>query len=216
MKKLHFCILFFAPIAALAQVNLSKGTIFVGGVLSSNIQNTMEQSNTNSGNIYFQPNAGYFLNSSVAVGMGLGYIGSWDKSTSNSQFATAEKNNSSLFSISPQVRYYIPISSTVFFVPKGQVSVGFGNSDNSSFDQQTGVLTETKASITNASVGITPAFIFFPSAHWGIEAALGVLSFSHSKVKPKDSTETPTTTNIFAFNAGQISLGISYYFYKKK
>jgi hypothetical protein len=216
MKKLNFCILVFAPIAALAQVPLSKGTIFVGGTLSTSFQNTNSQTPTVTNSISVQPNAGYFLSSKLAVGFGIGYDGNWSTYSPSYSGGIAQKTTSNLLSFVPAVRYYIPISPSVFFVPKGQISVGFGNSTGSTFDQLTGVLSETQASVLNASVGVTPTFIFFLSSNWGIEAAFGALTFSHNKSTEKNSSSGPTTTNTFVFNAGQISLGLSYYFYKKK
>jgi len=207
MKALIAFGLFVSPLLALAQ--FERGQTFLGGSLSGSLATTTYNYNPPSKDVVNQlsvsPSFGYFLNSKIALGAGIGYSTSWqDYESQNSQPQTSSSHN---FSISLFARDYIPVTSSFYIALQGQISFSRGTT-NPTFIQQTGqVVTYPQY---NLGATISPIFIFFPSPGWGIEAGVGSIGYNFQRTLPN-----VTSTSTFSLNSGTFAFGLAYYFHRK-
>ena len=186
MKYLFFFI-FLSPLTILAQFN--KGDMFIGGSVRLDAQKAGDNKSSLFG---LQPQAGFFLNSHLALGGALGYTHNHQENLFSGSTTT---DNNNTYSAGFLVRNYYQLADKFFFALQG--NFGYYHS----------VFKSSSASFKNKSdyfnVGVSPMFIFFPSQRWGLEASLGYLNFFHAK--------GATSFNV---NYGSVSLGVSYYLRK--
>jgi hypothetical protein len=216
MKKIIVSLLAIAPVFAFAQ--FSKGTVFLGGSLSSVIQNAdnkqtgfpnpSSQSNTV---FAISPSIGFFVSEKMAIGSSITYSTSVQKytypaNTFSSYTSQAEQNS---VGINPYIRYYLPISSSIYFGLQGGVSFSRGNQKSTQFNGTSQPPT-TEIPLYTLGASVRPIFIFFPSPKWGIEASIGSLGYTYMRDLPDAGS-----SNSFGLSAGSFSFGIAYYFIKK-
>jgi hypothetical protein len=144
----------------------------------------------------------------VAFGAAVSYATSLQKNEYAQVPNSTYKSVTNSFGIGPYIRYYIPISGSIYFGLQG----GLGFSRNTVTVTQYIGAVETTTDVPTYQLGISarPIFIFFPSRKWGIETSIGSLGYSYTKTLPDGGTG-----NSFGLTAGSLSLGIAYYFLKK-
>jgi len=223
MKKIIVFTIVLIPTFVFAQ--FSKGQVYLGGNLSaalfnsdtpatSNISSSSNKNNT----LNLLPLVGVFLNQKVAIGGGVGYTTGYTENNYTNSYYDANNNLitvpafqkgwSNGIYISSFSRYYIPISSSVYFAAHGQINFTRANRKNV---QNTGTQEITQEQ-PSYSIGLTlrPVFIFFPSTKWGIEASVGSLGYNYQRYLPDASSN-----NSISLSIGTFSFGLAYYFAKK-
>ncbi|MBN2613081.1 MAG: outer membrane beta-barrel protein [Bacteroidales bacterium] len=98
-------------------------------------------------NLNLQPKIGYFVNDNLVLGLDLSLL--YSKSSSDLVIAEVE-STSTVFSIGPFVRYYIPMGN---IAPYAEAFSGFG-SFTSKYDPTVGSTKEEKANIVSLGGGL--------------------------------------------------------------
>ncbi len=198
---------FLIVFPCLAWAQFERGQAFLGGSISVSAattnSNQYNYKETNS-QLSIAPSFGYFLNSKIAVGGGIGYSTSVQKS--GNLGIPNQKYSSHNFSISPFVRYFFPVSNSFYIALQGQLNFSRGTATN--FVQPNGTLTTSP--LYNLGATISPIFIFFPSPKWGIEASIGSLGYTYTRYLPNVSS-----TGTFSLSSGTFAFGVAYYFKRK-
>ncbi len=200
MKKIFLLLL--VPICSWAQ--FGAGNKFIGGTMSLSNQN-----NSNSGysrpnltqSFSFNPSFGFLVKENLAIGIRLGY----SKSSNDYNGSSVQSDN---FGGGFFVRRYFSLSEKFVFAIDGGINYSKYNL-KTPIAQPNGVIYYLSSEYNSIGMTVTPTFIYFPSTHWGIEAALGSLSYYHN-----DYTSSNYTSNVFNLNYGSFSLGFAYYFRK--
>lgn len=219
MKKILTLSLFVLPFFSIAQFN--KGQVYVGGTLSASLQNTDASTGytgsglTKSNTINASPAVGFFLSPKVAVGGTIGYghsfqeydFQSFDVNTGTT-VTSFQKNKNNGVSIGAIARYFVPLSTSVYFALHEQLS--FTRSTSETVQGTSAQETTTQSPSYTLGLSVRPVLIFFPSPHWGIEAGVGSVGYSYIRVLPDQAS-----TNTFTLSAGSFSFGLAYYFIKK-
>lgn len=147
----------------------TKGKWIVGPEFSfSSIKNENSNLIHKQSSLWFQPELGYFVADNLSVGFGLGL------GTNKTVLDGVEYDKSTNFTVTPTLRYYLPISTKFQFLGRLMVPVGNGKITLSS-----GNVVDEKVSILN--VRLSPAFVFFPSNKISIEMTLGSLFYKSEK-----------------------------------
>lgn len=212
MKKNITLFIVVLPYFAFAQ--FSKGQVYLGGSLGVSLYNydvpavspTSPGSNNKINSFSLLPVVGIFLNEKVAVGGGVGYTSSkYEYDVTNFSSISSSKG----ITVSSFTRYYIPISSSVYFTGHGEVSFTRANQKDIQNSGTQGTTTQEHPSYT-IGVALKPVFIFFPTNKWSIEASVGSLGYSYQRNLPNVSS-----TSSAYLNFGSFSFGLAYYFSKK-
>lgn len=219
MKKIVALSIAMLPGFAFAQFN--KGQVYVGGTLSTSLQNSNTTQPSPAANlsknnsISAAPAVGVFLNPKIAIGGTIGYsysLTEFDFQSFNQNTGTTvnsyQKYKTIGFSVGAFTRYYLPISNTVYFALHEQITFTRSNSETI----QGNATQETTNQTPTYSIGVSvkPVLIFFPSPKWGIEAGVGSIGYSYTRTLPNVSSG-----NSFSLNAGSFSFGLAYFFARK-
>jgi len=211
MKKL-----FLAGVLALATLGLNaqglKGTWFAGGQLSfgsSKVQGfelaegTAGEQKITSTTVL--PILGTFISPSVAIGAGIGYMGTTKK------FEGEQYSKSNTFVIKPLARKYWNISGGLFFFGQAALPIMFGSSE---LTKDVG-----KANSTDVYLELSPGFDYVINKWLTIETSFTVFNAGYSRVKPKGGDASSS----FEFNAnpfnsvgdrtvGELQVGVKFLF----
>lgn len=200
MKKIFF--LLCLPVCSWAQ--FSAGNKFIGGSVSINNQNGNVTSPYVSlaQNFGISPSMGFLVKDNLAVGFRLGYTKSYTDYNYGNISGYPKSNDYEAFSGGLFLRRYITISEKFLFAIDGSVNYIRGTTTNSYIGQTNSYITKQY----NLTAQVAPLFIYFPSDHWGIEASLGSLYFTHMY-----NFITDKNANMFNLNYGSFSLGFAYY-----
>lgn len=196
MKKLLFTVLVGAGLMSMAQAqSTDKGKWLVGGQVSYDFKNVKDVDG-NQQNYAIVPQVGYFLSKDVAVGLGVGYKGSFQENAAGLQ------NTSDEFVLAPFGRYYKGNDHLKFFAQLA-VPMAWGT-----------------AHVDDAKVGTTarygavlsPGIAYFPTSKVGIELSIKGLYFDSQTQEPQNGAKV--TNNQFGLSADSYkpTLGVSFYF----
>lgn len=219
MKKL--ILLLIVSISSLhhLQAQIQKGTILLEGDVSFNNtrvkhdpENDLVGAKTTQESKYFSvtKKAGYFLNESFLVGLGLGYTytsTSYDQSL-NEDITAMSRTTTNLYSITPYIKKFIKLNDKLFFTITGNSSVAFGDRyySNSAF---------RSSDLTTLNINITPSFTYFVSKHWALTTGLGQLFYSYTREKfasDNDNGQTSANRNFGAsLQLNTFYIGIQYF-----
>lgn len=199
-------------IPALAKAQFNKGDIFLGGTFSGSYSHSdhPEYGNTssykNSGkSISVYPSMGFFVNERFAVGPQLGLSHYTSESTSDTY---VQKNRTNAYSVGVLGRYFFPISSQFLFTLSGDLYYSRSKARNENAAVGGSENTRTTKSY-EVGLQINPTFLFFPSPHWGFEAGIGSVGYSHSQSLSDNSKQDNISVSY-----GSVYLGVAYYFRK--
>lgn len=197
MKKITVLslVMFLTFVCSYAQI--AKGSKVLGIDFNINIDNNENDNASDYSSFGLTPNFKYFITDRLALGLGLGFSSSKYENTNS-------KNVTSIFGVSPELRYYFPTSSNQFyFFGQFRVGLGFGNNKFT----QSGDTFESK--LTTASVFLSPGVVYFPTPKWGIEFVFRGIGFSNTNPEGDNNNSSNFTLGINSFSP---SLGLNYYF----
>lgn len=202
MKKFFGLFLLLLAYEAHGQPIL-KGSKFIGGTTRISFSGPYDSGNGSNKSTEFGigPTAGLFLSEHWAIGLGAG----WQKSTiefNGSPSGVNLSNISSGYTATCFGSWFVPVTEKFYF--KLQNSLDF-NRQTSKTESSISVSSTEKYSL---SLNARPAFVFFPSDHWGVELGFGALSYAHNQ-----NLSTGDSGNSFGFYlTSSIGLGLYYYF----
>ena len=223
MKKIVlFVALLLTTNFAFAQ--LSKGNILVTGAFSisgSSSENTVNNTTSDGPtvtSVSFVPNVSYFLTVRFALGLELGLSNNTTEDKDiNGNTTVTTKDVTGTFSISPFVRYYVPLGQNFYFYGQGGFGVTTGGIESTrtsvtTFGNNT-VTTETKSTsdISGFNVGLRPGITYFLNNRFALDASFGLLGIQNATVKEGDD-EFKTTEFNFNIIPNSLTFGLSYRF----
>ncbi|MBS1507979.1 MAG: outer membrane beta-barrel protein [Bacteroidetes bacterium] len=222
MKKYIALLMLIAPSLAIAQ--FTKGQVYLGGTLSTSINNSNyvvasgSSSPLKTTSFSFAPTAGYFVSPKLALGASLGYaVSSSDYDypysyITNNTFAytilSIKSVNKSL-QVGTFARYYVPLATNFYFTAQADLTFTRSAFDqtNPSFNGNTFDEVTRRTPSYSLGVSVRPAFVFFPSPRWSVEGGVGTLSFTRTRYLPN-----VYSANNFTLNVGTFTFGVAYYF----
>lgn len=165
------------------------------------------------------PVVGFNLNERIVVGAGLGY--SLDRAEDTfvmndglTFFAVDRTTTTSLFTVSPFMRYMHRVNETFLLYGQAKVGVGFGQREVKSESAVAGsAKADTDLSVFDVHVGPGVVFVFSP--RWAINADWGLIGYSTETEKADVSgTEQKSTESTvgFTLNPGAITFGLNWLF----
>ncbi len=199
MKKL-ILILLLLPTLTFGQ--FSKGTKMIGTDFSVSSYTTSVNNEppitTITGNFHF----GFFTSESFAVGPILNVLYNRNYNI-NPVTNTFDEISITGLSGGLFARKFFKISDKFFFSLEGRGLIGYAQRSN---DSRLNFAFQSDDRVTRFDISILPAFTFFPSERWGIDARLGQIYYGSNAANYfQDFKE-------FRFNLGRVSLGFNYYF----
>lgn len=199
MKKIFLLLLL--PVCSWAQ--FSKGNVFLGGSLGVNNQNGNTTSSVYSltQNFSINPTVGFMLADNLAIGVRLGYSDyAYYYQNTFQKSADQETLSGGLF-----VRRFFSISEKFLFALDGGVNYG-RSTTNYKYNSNPYGYGDSSQKSYSVTAQVVPTFLYLPSNHWGIEASIGSLYFTHSY-----NFINEINANTFNLNYGSFSLGFAYY-----
>ncbi|NIF04977.1 porin family protein [Chryseobacterium sp. Tr-659] len=204
----------------LSNAQIAKGTTYLSGSVG------YSQKETNNGNLKKEnfnvlPTVGYFVNTNLAVGLGIGYQTEKNTSTTTATLGNTTIVNESVtkapaFVVEPFVRKYWTLSEKLYIFGQLAVPMQFGKTEvESSSVATTGNSvvtnsTSTEAKYTQIGVTVKPGLDYFLNKNWTIEATIG--EFGYNNFKPKDGDATNNYN--FGLNLSSVTFGVKYVFAK--
>lgn len=211
MKKLFFILTLALVSFGLSAQDGLKGTWFAGGQLSFG---TTKDKNTDAKTTETMvlPIFGTFVSPSVAVGAGIGYIGSDAKQTiiNDMEYDKAKTN---MFVFKPLVRKYWDITGGLYFFGQAALPMQFGNTKLTA-ENATG-----KANVTDIAFELSPGFDYVVNSWLTIETSFTIFNMGYNNTKPKGGKAiTSFEVNANPFNSigdrtvGQLQVGVKFLF----
>lgn len=181
--------------ATAVQAQTEKGKWMVGGNASYDLEKVQDVDG-NKQSYAIQPTVGFFIQDNLALGLGLGYAGNFEKSSTGLETTSGE------FTLMPFARMYKGDGNFKFFSQLG-VPMAWGT------DKVDGDKINTTESY---GVAISPGVAYFPTERLGIEFSVKGLYYEYSSVKPEGGSKVGL--NQFGLNANSFSpsIGITFAF----
>ncbi|BFO68224.1 porin family protein [Chryseobacterium sp. S0630] len=204
----------------LSNAQIAKGTTYLSGSVG------YSQVETNNGNLKKEnfnvlPTVGYFVNTNLAIGLGVGYQTEKTTATTTTTIGNATTVSENVikqpaFVVAPFVRKYWTLSEKLYIFGQLAVPMQFGKTEteNSSVTTAGNTTisnsTSTEAKYTQIGVTVKPGLDYFLNKNWSIEATIG--EFGYSNYKPKDGDATNNYN--FGLNLSSVTFGVKYVFAK--
>lgn len=188
----------------LSNAQIAKGTTYLSGSVG------YSQVETNNGNLKTEnfnvlPTVGYFVNTNLAIGLGVGY--QTEKTTTTTTLSETVTKKPA-FVVAPFVRKYWTLSEKLYIFGQLAVPMQFGKTENEITIGNT--TTSTEAKYTQIGVTVKPGLDYFLNKNWSIEATIG--EFGYNNYKPKDGDATNNYN--FGLNLSSVTFGVKYVFAK--
>ncbi|KAA2223469.1 outer membrane beta-barrel protein [Chryseobacterium sediminis] len=204
----------------LSNAQIAKGTTYLSGSVGYS-QEESNNGNLKKENFNVLPTVGYFVNTNLAVGLGIGYQTEKNTTTTTATLGNTTVVNESIvktpaFVVAPFVRKYWTLSDKLYFFGQLAVPMQFGKTEtetNSVATSGNTVVTNstsTEAKYTKIGVTVKPGLDYFLNKNWSIEATIG--EFGYSNYKPKDGDATNNYN--FGLNLSSVTFGVKYVFAK--
>lgn len=218
MKNIFTCILILVALQAHAQQDglevIPKGTKFIGGNLSINLNNDVtkipdtDDSKTKMTSFGIGPMAGKYIRDNVAAGLVLSYNFQLGKNEYSD--GTENKSTYNAGAVSGFIRKNYKIVPNMFFFLEAEASLSYGTAKNISVSD-----TETKLNRYSAGLGGAPGLQFFVGKKFSFETTLGSIGYQFSHTKYDDS-DVYTNSHDLGLNGGlgSISFSVSYYIFQ--
>jgi len=212
----------------LSNAQIAKGTVYLSGQanFSQVSDNNTDEKTTE---VAIVPTVGYFVNTNLAVGLGVGYKhdkASFETTTTplpNITLTQEGKNIDNSIIVEPFVRKYWTIGEKLYIF--GQLSVpmefGSGKVEGSSTVVDNNVtpatttttsLSEDKAKFNSFGVTVKPGLDYFLNKNWTIEATIGEFGYNTRKYDI-DGAKSVDNFN-FGLNLSSVTIGVKYVFAK--
>ncbi|WP_347220046.1 outer membrane beta-barrel protein [Chryseobacterium sp.] len=209
----------------LSNAQIAKGTTYVSGQLGYT-QNENNNTDVKVESFKVLPTVGYFVNTNLAVGVGVGYKNDNTKkteSTGTNPLMVAEgKVTESAFVVAPFVRKYWTLADKLYIFGQLEVPMAFGQ------NKTEGTVTTTtttpagtsvdrrsvsdKTNFTSIGVNIKPGLDYFLNKNWTIEATIGEFGYNTYK-QNVDGAKRVNDYN-FGLNLTSVTFGVKYVFSK--
>lgn len=200
----------------LSNAQIAKGTTYLSGSVGYSQEET-NNGNDKKENFNVLPTVGYFVNTNLAIGLGVGYQTEKNTLTSTVGNTVSESvTKQPAFVVAPFVRKYWTLSDKLYFFGQLAVPMQFGKTEtetNSVTTVGNTVVTNstsTEAKYTKIGVTVKPGLDYFLNKNWSIEATIG--EFGYSNYKPKDGDATNNYN--FGLNLSSVTFGVKYVFAK--
>lgn len=204
----------------LSNAQIAKGTTYLSGSVGYS-QEESNNGNLKKENFNVLPTVGYFVNTNLAIGLGIGYQTEKNTTTTTATLGNTTVVNESIvktpaFVVAPFVRKYWTLSDKLYFFGQLAVPMQFGKTEtetNSVATSGNTVVTNstsTEAKYTKIGVTVKPGLDYFLNKNWSIEATIG--EFGYSNYKPKDGDATNNYN--FGLNLSSVTFGVKYVFAK--
>ncbi|KFF01552.1 outer membrane beta-barrel protein [Chryseobacterium luteum] len=218
----------------LSNAQIAKGTVYVSGQLGFS-----QESNNNTdkkvSEINIIPTVGYFVNTNLAVGLGVGYKNAKtttevnDSQTIGNITTTSvgkTKDINDAIVVEPFVRKYWTIGEKLYIFGQLSVPMEFGsgkdkNELTTTVSSSTGTPATTttttstsvdKAKSTSIGVAVKPGLDYFLNKNWTIEATIGEFGYNNKKYDI-DGAKSVDNYN-FGLNLSTVTIGVKYVFSK--
>lgn len=204
----------------LSNAQIAKGTAYLSGSVG------YSQVETNNGNLKTEnfnvlPTVGYFVNTNLAIGVGVGYqtektTATTTTSVLNTTTVSEDITKKPAFVVAPFVRKYWTLSEKLYIFGQLAVPMQFGktehenNSVTTSGTTTVSNSTSTEAKYTQIGVTVKPGLDYFLNKNWSIEATIG--EFGYNNYKPKNGDATNNYN--FGLNLSSVTFGVKYVFAK--
>lgn len=205
----------------LSNAQIAKGTTYLSGSVG------YSQEETNNGNLKTEnfnvlPTVGYFVNTNLAIGLGVGYQTEKTTNTTttyplpNTTTVSENVTKKPAFVVAPFVRKYWTLSEKLYIFGQLAVPMQFGKTETENSSVTTtgnttaSTSTSTEAKYTQIGVTVKPGLDYFLNKNWSIEATIG--EFGYNNYKPKDGDATNNYN--FGLNLSSVTFGVKYVFAK--
>lgn len=206
----------------LSNAQIAKGTAYLSGQVGYS-QNENNNNDTKVESFKVLPTVGYFVNTNLAVGLGVGYKN--DKTTTTTtgtigttNFVNENKNTTSAFVVAPFVRKYWTIADKLYIFGQLEVPMEFGQfKTEKEATTTTGSTTTTsstsdKSNYTSIGVNIKPGLDYFLNKNWSIEATIGEFGYNTNKLNVDGAKRVNDYK--FGLNLSSVTFGVKYVFAK--
>ncbi|WP_268123447.1 outer membrane beta-barrel protein [Roseivirga pacifica] len=187
MKKLILAITFLS-FYSLANAQIQKGDIQVGGTVSyskSKIEGSFDREIQQ---FNLTPRAGLFVSDLTSIGLQLGYSST-----------KIDDSKESIFSIGAYSRFHKAISDNLYIFFQPGIAFGTGSDDDQDTD------------ISTFDFSFVPGITYFLTPKLAAEASFGRLYYSQEK-RENDTLNLDTTESGISINPETLTIGLSYYF----
>ncbi|MEJ5104189.1 MULTISPECIES: outer membrane beta-barrel protein [Chryseobacterium] len=207
----------------LSNAQIAKGTTYVSGQLGYS-QNENNNTDTKIESFKVLPTVGYFVNTNLAVGLGVGYKNDNTKVTTDGNliptgtFVNENKTTTSAFVVAPFVRKYWTIGEKLYIFGQLEVPMEFGQFKDEDKRTETVGSTEAKTStstkdnFTSIGVNVKPGLDYFLNKNWSIEATFGEFGYNTNKVNVDGAKRVNDYK--FGLNLSSVTFGVKYVFAK--
>ncbi|ROI05589.1 MULTISPECIES: outer membrane beta-barrel protein [unclassified Chryseobacterium] len=206
----------------LSNAQIAKGTSYLSGQAGyyHNEKNEFETKRKDDV-IRILPTAGYFVNTNLAVGLGVGYKSAVTKyKVGNADISNLLeiKDSDNAFVVAPFVRKYWTLSDKLYIFGQLQVPLEFGkekmdaNSNINGGDPLLAAAFERENNYTNIGVNIKPGLDYFLSKNWSIEATIG--EFGYNTYKRDIDGARKADSYKFGISLTSVTFGVKYVFAK--
>ena len=196
MKKIFLTMMTGLGLAVVANAqSTDKGNVILGGNASYNYEKVVDVDG-NAQSYAILPHIGYFVQDNFAVGLGVGYAGSAEKSPVDVKTTLGE------FAVSPYARLYKGDGNVKFF---GQLSVPMAWGTSKIDGNKTGTTERYGAAIS-------PGIAYFPTDRLGIELSVRGLYYEHASHKPQGGSKVGVNEFGLDVNSLMPSVGVNFYF----
>ncbi|MFN1216191.1 outer membrane beta-barrel protein [Chryseobacterium kwangjuense] len=218
----------------LSNAQIAKGTVYVSGQVGFS-QESDNNTDKKVSEINIIPTVGYFVNTNLAIGLGVGYKNGkttveTNKSetlgniTTTSVGKTKDINNAIV--VEPFARKYWTLSDKLYIFGQLSVPMEFGSGKNEvegtvTTSSSTGTPATTTTSVststdkpksTSIGVSIKPGLDYFLNKNWTIEATIGEFGYNNKKYDI-DGAKSVDNYN-FGLNLSTVTIGVKYVFSK--
>ncbi|MGE8434848.1 outer membrane beta-barrel protein [Chryseobacterium joostei] len=207
----------------LSNAQIAKGTTYVSGQLGYS-QNENNNNDTKIESFKVLPTVGYFVNTNLAVGLGVGYKNDNVKVTTDGNiiptgtFVNENKTTTSAFVVAPFVRKYWTLGDKLYIFGQLEVPMEFGqfkDEDNRTETVGSTVTkksTSDKANYTSIGVNVKPGLDYFLNKNWSIEATFGEFGYNTNKLNVDGAKRVNDYK--FGLNLSSVTFGVKYVFAK--
>lgn len=204
----------------LSNAQIAKGTAYLSGSVGySQVENN--NGNNKKENFNVLPTVGYFVNTNLAVGLGIGYQTEKNTVTTTATLGGTTIVNENVtktpaFVVAPFVRKYWTLSDKLYIFGQLAVPMQFGKTETENNSVATSGSTtvtnstSTEAKYTQVGVTVKPGLDYFLNKNWSIEATIG--EFGYNNYKPKNGDATNNYN--FGLNLSSVTFGVKYVFAK--
>jgi len=206
----------------LSNAQIKTGTLYLSGQAGYS-QEKNNNTDDKLQNFSIIPTVGVFIAPNLAVGTGIGYIGSRAENTdiNNLGFGIEtlqSKVKADAFTARPFIRKYWTLSDRLYIFGQLEVPIEIGKrTADLQFDyiNMSGYIYSQSINMeqkyTSFGVNVKPGLDYFVNKNWTIEATIGEFGYKNMKIKDQ---EKGTDNFNFGFNLSSVTFGVKYVFAK--